>query len=256
MALIGARFDISVTDTRRRAARRFLYPYLVRDRMLLMERGVHLAYASCLRLHCFPFIIAALRTLMRRPRPSICFSLSLSFPPLFLSFIFHGRASRVLAPSIGSSAATSIITYISFVSIFSRHTLARTYSFPSAASLFFFFSHTFFPSLPLFSFDRTLFAVRAEHDGTPSIYFRSSAVARPPLVIFFYRGKSSRLSGREPFALGSFRLRYLLPRVPPRRVKQRHARRHARLETADCELRRDFYNRAEFTPCSMFYRLI
>lgn len=97
MALIGARFDISVTDTRRRAARRFLYPYLVRDRMLLMERGVHLAYASCLRLHCFPFIIAALRTLMRRPRPSICFSLfPSSFPLFYFSWPSVTRSRRPL----------------------------------------------------------------------------------------------------------------------------------------------------------------
>lgn len=216
-----------------------------------MERGVHLAYASCLRLHCFPFIIAALRTLMRRPRPSICFSLFLSSFPL----LFFMAERHAFSPSIGSSAATSIITYISFVSIFSRHTLTRTYSFPSAASFFFFFSLIFFPSLPLFSFDRTLFAARAEHDGVLPRFISVVPPSLGRLLLFFYRGKSSRSPG-ESHLLGSFRLRYLLPRVPPRRVKQRHARRHARLETVDCELRRDFYNRAEFTPCPMFYRLI
>lgn len=129
--------------------RRFLYLYLVRDRVLLMERGVHLAYASCLRLHCFPFIIAALRTLMRRPRPYIYISLSLC---LSVSLLFFMAERHAFSPSIGSSAATSIITYISFVSIFSRHSLARSYAFVPVASLFFFFSPclSLSPSLLLF----------------------------------------------------------------------------------------------------------
>lgn len=178
-----------------------------------MERGVHLAYASCLRLHCFPFIIAALRTLMRRPRSSICFSLS--FSPLFLSFIFHGRASRVLAVHWVKCGYEH--HYIYFVCIYFLSPHAHSYVFVPVGRFFFFFlffSLIFFPFLPLFSFDRTLFAVRAP---STMVLPRFISVVPPSLgrlLLFFYRGKSSRSPG-ESHLLGSFRLRYLLPRVPP-----------------------------------------
>lgn len=160
--------------------------------MLLMERGVHLAYASCLRLHCFPFIIAALRTLMRRPRPSICFSLS--FSPLFLSFIFHGRASRVLAVHWVKCGYEH--HYIYFVCIYFLSPHAHSYVFVPVGRFFFFsfFSLIFFPFPPFILLRPHV--IRAEHDGTPSIYFRSSAVARPPSCYFFIAVKVRALRAR------------------------------------------------------------
>lgn len=195
MALIGARFDISVTDTRRRAARRFLYPYLVRDRMLLMERGVHLAYASCLRLHCFPFIIAALRTLMRRPRPSICFSLFLSsFPLFYFSW-----------PSVTRSLAVHWVKcgyehhYIFFVCIYFLSPHAHSYVFVPVGRFFFFsfFSLIFFSLPSLYSPSTARYSL---FEPSTMVLPRFISVVPPSLgrlLLFFYRGKSSRSPGES-----------------------------------------------------------
>lgn len=179
-----------------------------------MERGVHLAYASCLRLHCFPFIIAALRTLMRRPRPSICFSLFLSsFPLFYFSWPSVTRSRRPLG-QVRLRASLHIFRLY----LFSLSPHAHSYVFVPVGRFFFSFLLSHFFSLPSLCSPST--ARYSLFEPSMMVLPRFISVVPPSLgrlLLFFYRGKSSRSPG-ESHLLGSFRLRYLLPRVPPRRV--------------------------------------